>query len=61
MVLVDAPGPAAAASGVMIDAALREALARSSVKDAAAEVAARLGAPKREVYARALALKGEAQ
>ncbi|HUF86883.1 MAG TPA: 16S rRNA (cytidine(1402)-2'-O)-methyltransferase [Thermohalobaculum sp.] len=39
-----------------IDAALREALATGSVRDAARDVAERLGLPRREVYARALAL-----
>jgi len=39
-----------------IDAALAAALARLSVKDATAEVAASTGAPRREVYARALEL-----
>jgi 16S rRNA (cytidine1402-2'-O)-methyltransferase len=40
-----------------LDAALIEALERLRVKDAAAEVAARLGLAKRDVYQRALALK----
>jgi len=35
------------------------ALAGASVKDAAAEVAARFGKQRRDVYARALALKRE--
>ena len=39
-----------------VDAALVDALARLSVKDAAAEVASALGLPKREVYQRALDL-----
>jgi 16S rRNA (cytidine1402-2'-O)-methyltransferase len=39
-----------------IDAMLRAALARTSVKDAVAEVAAATGAPRRAVYGRALEL-----
>lgn len=39
-----------------LDAALTAAMARVSVKDAVAEVAAATGVPRREVYARALAL-----
>lgn len=39
-----------------LDARLREALARYSVKDAAAFVSGETGLPRREVYARALAL-----
>jgi len=40
-----------------IDDLLREAMAGASVKDAASEVAARLGLKRRDVYARALTLK----
>lgn len=40
-----------------VDAALREALGRARVKDAAAEVAEAMGLPRRDVYQRALALK----
>jgi 16S rRNA (cytidine1402-2'-O)-methyltransferase len=39
-----------------IDALLRAALGRSSLKDAVSEIAAVTGAPRREVYRRALAL-----
>ena len=46
----DAPGPAD------LDAALRRALGKFSVKDAASIVAAETGAPRRVVYARALQL-----
>lgn len=47
----------AAISDADIDGALRTAMAGASVKEAAAEVAARFGRPRREVYARALELK----
>ncbi len=42
-----------------VDALLRRALGRASVKDAATEVAAATGRPRREIYQRALALTGE--
>jgi 16S rRNA (cytidine1402-2'-O)-methyltransferase len=51
--------PAAAAEKVTpadIDALLRDALQRLSVKDAVAEISSMTDAPKRDVYARALAL-----
>lgn len=57
--IVVAIGPPAAegpAGPEEVDAALVEALGRLSVKDAAAEVAQALGAPRREVYARAVEL-----
>ena len=54
VVVVGAPQEVAAAPD--LDGALRTALAGHSVKDAAALVAAATGAPKREVYQRALAL-----
>jgi 16S rRNA (cytidine1402-2'-O)-methyltransferase len=41
-----------------LDGLLRRALASASVKDAVNEVAAVTGRPKREIYQRALALKG---
>ena len=41
-----------------VDDMLRRALARTSVKDAAEEVAIATGRPRREIYQRALALKG---
>jgi 16S rRNA (cytidine1402-2'-O)-methyltransferase len=58
VVLVGPPpeGAARAAGKASLDAELEAALATLSVKDAAREVAARLGLPRREVYARALEL-----
>ena len=58
-VVIGPPGEAAAPSAERLDQALRQALAAASVKDAAAEVAARFGLRRREVYARALELKRE--
>lgn len=54
-------GPPAAAEPDLagLDEQLRTALARGSVKDAAALVAAATGLPRKIVYARALALAGE--
>ena len=58
IVLLVAPpsGEAEALSDDAIDAELGTAMATLSAKDAAAVVAARLGLPKRQVYARAIAL-----
>ncbi len=58
VVAVGPPG-AAEADAETVDAALREALARASVRDAAREVAEALGAPRKDVYRRALALSAE--
>ena len=46
-----------ATTGEQVDALLREALVNSSVRDAAAEVAAMTGWPKRDVYQRALSIE----
>ncbi len=51
-----APETLAEAAGAGLDGKLRAALARHSVKDAAAVVAGETGLPRREVYGRALAL-----
>jgi 16S rRNA (cytidine1402-2'-O)-methyltransferase len=48
----------AALDTAAVDELLRRALGRASVKDAAEEVAAVTGRPRREIYQRALALKG---
>ncbi len=56
IVVVAGPPLAAPPEAAALDAALDAALAGGSVRDAAAEVAAALGLPRREVYARALEL-----
>ena len=62
IVIVIAPPGAAAAQPDEgeVDALLRRALERASVKDAVSEVASVTGRPRREIYARALALANEA-
>ncbi len=59
-IVIGPPGEAAAPPAGMLDEALRQAMAGASVKDAAAEVAARFGLRRRDVYARALELKRQA-
>ena len=59
IVVLVAPGREAAASEADADTALVEALGRLSPGDAAGEVARALGLPRRDLYRRALALKGE--
>jgi len=59
VLVVGPPGAEAEAGEADVDAALTEALGRLSVRDAAAEVAARTGRPRRAVYARALELARE--
>jgi 16S rRNA (cytidine1402-2'-O)-methyltransferase len=56
VLVIAAPDTAAAATPADIEALLRAALVRLSVKDAAAEVASITGTSKREVYAHALQL-----
>ncbi len=57
VIVIGPPGEEATAP-VDVDAALAEALARLSPADAAREVAAATGLARRELYGRALALKG---
>jgi len=57
--LVVGPAPKEATDEDALDARLREALAASSVKDAAVLVAGALGLPRKVVYARALELARE--
>jgi 16S rRNA (cytidine1402-2'-O)-methyltransferase len=60
-VIVVAPPDAgeAIAGANEVDAMLRQALRRASVKDAVSDVAAATGRPRREIYQRALALSEE--
>jgi 16S rRNA (cytidine1402-2'-O)-methyltransferase len=60
IVIVVAPPVEAEAADTDVDALLRTALARVSVKDAVGEVALATGRPRREVYQRALDLAKEA-
>ena len=59
IVVLVAPGREEAASADDADAALADALTRLSPADAASEVAKALGLPRRDLYRRAMALKGE--
>jgi 16S rRNA (cytidine1402-2'-O)-methyltransferase len=59
-IVVGPPDEAVAPPAAKLDEALLTAMAGASLKDAAAEVAARYGLKRRDVYARALELKREA-
>ncbi len=59
VLVVAPPEPAAGPEAADLDAALRTALATLSLKDAARETAARLGLPRKTVYARALEIARE--
>jgi 16S rRNA (cytidine1402-2'-O)-methyltransferase len=59
IVIVVAPPADEAKNAADVDALLRSALHRVSVKDAVGEVALATGRPRREVYQRALALAKE--
>lgn len=58
IVVLVGPGAERAATVDEADAALSEALTRAGPAEAASEVAKALGLPRRDLYARALALKG---
>ena len=60
VLVIGPPGETEAPAAERLDEALLSAMAGASVKDAAAEVAARYGLRRRDVYARALELKREA-
>lgn len=57
VIVVAPPGEAEAAGEAEVDSALREAMGRLSASRAAAEVAEKLGVPRRQAYERALRLK----
>lgn len=59
IVVLVAPGGAAAPAQADADAALTEALARLPPGEAASQVAKALGLPRKDLYRRALALKSE--
>jgi 16S rRNA (cytidine1402-2'-O)-methyltransferase len=59
-IVIGPPDEQAAPAAGKLDEALLAAMAGASLKDAAAEVAARYGLKRRDVYARALELKREA-
>jgi 16S rRNA (cytidine1402-2'-O)-methyltransferase len=59
IVIVIAPPGEPASDAADLDALLRQALGRVSVKEAVGEIAAVTGRPRREVYQRALALAQE--
>ena len=59
VIIVAPPGEAAPVAEADVDSALREAMERLSPSRAAAEVAERLGLPRRRAYERALELKPE--
>jgi len=58
VIVVAPPGEPEAASSKDVDSALAEALTRLSTGQAASEVAKRFGVDRKELYARALAMKG---
>jgi len=59
IVVLVAPGAQAAATPKDVEAALTEALSRASPAKAASEVAKALGLSRRDIYARALAIKSD--
>ncbi|MBM3527519.1 MAG: 16S rRNA (cytidine(1402)-2'-O)-methyltransferase [Alphaproteobacteria bacterium] len=60
VIVVAPPSADAPPDANEVDAMLRNALRRASVKDAAAEVATATGLPRRDIYKRAIALADEA-
>ena len=60
IVVLVAPGEPVAATAEDADAALAEALGRMGPSEAAAEVSRALGLPRRDLYRRALEMRGAA-
>ncbi len=60
LVILVGPGREAQATAADADTALRDALSRLRPAEAATEVAKALGLPRRDLYRRAMTLKGEA-
>ena len=58
LVVLVGPGAEVASTAADADSALKDALARLSPGEAASEVAKQLGLPRRDLYRRAIALKG---
>jgi 16S rRNA (cytidine1402-2'-O)-methyltransferase len=56
VIVVSPPAPPGKLGAIDLDALLRQALERLSVKDAVAEIAAVTGQPRRDIYRRALTL-----
>ena len=59
VVVVAPPGEAAKVDNDDLDARIRTAMKKFSLKDASAAIASETGIPRKEVYARALALAGK--
>ena len=59
MIVVGPPAQRAALCAHEVDAMIENALRRTSLKDAVAEVVSVTGLPKREIYQRALELSKE--
>lgn len=59
VIIIGPPLPAEPPSAATLDAALTAALAQISLKSAVADVTAKLGLPRAQVYARALELKAK--
>ncbi len=59
VIIIGPPAPPAPADSAALDAALAQLAPETPLKTAAAEIAARLGLPRRDVYQRLLALRAQ--